>query len=148
MEIMTLGYEGSTLKEVMDCMIKNGVEVLVDIRELPLSRKAGFSKTPLSNEAASRGIAYLNIRALGCPREIRHDYHKDHDWEKYSIRYLQHLATQTESLENLAKLARERRCCLLCFEADARYCHRRYIAEHLLPYLEEDASVKHLVVKK
>ncbi len=147
MEILTIGYEGSTLKDVMDCMITNGVEVLVDVRELPLSRKAGFSKTPLYNEATSRGIAYLNVRTLGCPREIRHDYHKDHNWEKYSIRYLQHLATQTGSLENLAKLAKEKKCCLLCFEADARYCHRRYIADHLLPFLGEDTRIKHLVVK-
>ena len=42
----TIGYEGRELEEFVARLREQQVEVLIDIREKPASRKPGFSKTP------------------------------------------------------------------------------------------------------
>ena len=44
-----------------------GVARVIDIRALPLSRRPGFSKTPLRNALAEEGIGYVHLKALGTP---------------------------------------------------------------------------------
>ena len=130
-EIMTIGYEGLTPKQFLDLVRRCAVERIVDVRELPISRRPGFAKTSLSNSLANAGIAYTHIPALGCPRAIRHDYREDQNWSRYTKRFCSYLATCDDSLQALAKLARVERCCLLCFEEDFNFCHRTFVAERL-----------------
>jgi len=47
MTLFTIGYEGISLEEYFNRLIKNDVKVLVDVRNNPLSMKFGFSKTQL-----------------------------------------------------------------------------------------------------
>ena len=47
-ELMTIGYEGMTLKEFLDVLKRCRVSMLVDVRELAISRKPGFAKVALS----------------------------------------------------------------------------------------------------
>ncbi len=48
-----------------------GVELLIDVRERPQSRRAGFSKRMLAASAEAHGIAYVHLKALGTPPEGR-----------------------------------------------------------------------------
>jgi uncharacterized protein (DUF488 family) len=128
-ELMTIGYEGLSIKDFFAILNRCGVETLIDVRELPLSRKKGFSKSALSQEVLQRGVGYLHVAPLGCPRPIRHEYRETGDWEKYTDRFLKYLATQELVLSNLAETVRQSRCCLLCFEEDYNFCHRKYVAE-------------------
>jgi uncharacterized protein (DUF488 family) len=41
--IYTVGYESTSLPSVVEALRSRGVETLIDVRELPLSRRAGFS---------------------------------------------------------------------------------------------------------
>ena len=50
--IFTIGYEKSTIDEFVDRLADAEIEVLVDVRELPLSRKKGFSKNGLNCPAS------------------------------------------------------------------------------------------------
>lgn len=52
MRIFTIGYEGATVEEFLAALQNAAVERLIDVRALPLSRRPGFSKTPLK---AARG---------------------------------------------------------------------------------------------
>lgn len=47
------------------------VDVLVDVRLTPLSRKPGLSKLRLSDALNAARVEYLHLPALGKPRENR-----------------------------------------------------------------------------
>ena len=46
--IYTIGYEGATVDEVIGALSRVGVEQVIDVRQLPLSRRPGFSKSSLA----------------------------------------------------------------------------------------------------
>ena len=71
MIIYTIGYEGLNIDSFMSLLRENGVETVVDIRELPLSRKPGFSKKVLASTLSASGFEYTHISDLGCPKPIR-----------------------------------------------------------------------------
>ena len=57
MRIFTIGYEGTTMAEFIGALKAAGVERVIDVRALPLSRRPGFSTTPLNGALAEAGIA-------------------------------------------------------------------------------------------
>ena len=71
MKIFTIGYEGVTQGEFLAALEGAGVARVIDVRALPLSRRPGFSKTPLKNALAEVGIDYVHLKALGTPPEGR-----------------------------------------------------------------------------
>ena len=71
MRIFTIGYEGVTQAEFLGALEGAGVERIIDVRALPLSRRPGFSKTPLRTALAEFGIDYVHLKALGTPPEGR-----------------------------------------------------------------------------
>ena len=48
MEIFTIGYEGIDRHQFLAWLNNYNINVVADVRNLPLSRKKGFSKTALS----------------------------------------------------------------------------------------------------
>lgn len=128
-DLFTIGYEGTSQAAFLAALLDADIEILIDIRETPLSRKPGFSKKSLGAGVSSVGIEYLHIRELGTPRDIRYRRKIDHDQAAFTQSYLEHLAKQDDAMNTLVMKALERRCCLLCFEADAAICHRRMVGE-------------------
>ncbi len=124
--IFTIGYEGSTADMVLWSLENSEVEVLVDVRWRPASRKSGLSKTPLGEACAHRNIAYVHERHLGTPPEIMKEFRETgyYDWDAYQA----FLATQYEPLAKVQEIAAAKRICLLCYEADPAMCHRRFVA--------------------
>jgi uncharacterized protein (DUF488 family) len=126
--VFTASYEGRALEDFLADLLARGVRLVADVREAPISRKRGFSKSALSQALGKVGIQYRHIRALGCPKPIRDAYREDGDWLRYTRAYLQHLRHQHEAIEDLTDLARQERTALLCYEADFNRCHRTYVA--------------------
>ena len=143
-QIYTIGYEGLDPKRFFQLLNRCGVEMIVDVRDLPVSRKKGFSKSSLSHLCDENEIQYEHLPALGCPREIRHPYREDNDWAKYTVHFKKYLSKQGEALKEVARLATKRRICLLCFEADFNFCHRTYVAESAAPLVGGDVTISHL----
>lgn len=141
MKLMTIGYEGFTIDTFFDVLVHSRVQTLVDVRELPLSRKRGFSKTALQQTAQAHTIGYIHMRVLGCPRAIRHDYRTDKDWQTYVCRYNEHLHTQNDAIAELAARAQQEQCCLLCMEADPTFCHRSLIAKRVVELYGDRVAV-------
>jgi len=135
--IWTIGYEQATVAGVIDALKEAGVEVLVDVRALPLSRRPGFSKSALAGAALEAGIEYRHFKALGTPKEGR-DAARRHDHAALERIY----AGQLELPEamaagaELADLAGERRVALLCYERSAPECHRTLLRQAMLPGFE------------
>ena len=67
MRIFTIGYEGSTQDEFIAALQQAGVERIIDVRAVPLSRKPGFSKNVLAAGLSEAGIDYVHLKALGTP---------------------------------------------------------------------------------
>lgn len=143
-ELMTIGYEALSLREFFGILEQCRVSMLVDIRELPISRKPGFAKAALGAAAAKRALKYEHVVELGCPRDIRHEYRADNDWARYTKRFKAYLNTQDEALDRLAGWVREARCCLLCYEEDYNFCHRLFVADKVAELMDEDMKINHL----
>lgn len=135
--IWTIGYEQATVASVIDALKEAGVEVLADVRALPLSRRPGFSKTALAGSAQEAGIAYRHFKPLGTPKDGR-EAARRHDHPALERIY----AGQLELPEALAaaaelrSLAAEKRVALLCYERAAHECHRTLLREAMLPEFE------------
>ena len=110
-----------------------GVAVLADVRALPLSRRPGFSKTALAAALAEAGIEYRHFKALGTPADGRAAARagRHAELERIYAGQLQ-LPEAMAAGAQLADLARERHVALLCYERDARVCHRTLLREAML----------------
>ena len=128
MIIHTIGYEGIDIDRFLSLLREHAIETVVDVRELPLSRKPGFSKKALADTLNLSGLEYVHLPDLGCPKPIRSRYRTDGNWKRYTEGFLKYLNTQDEALADLASMAAISNCALLCFEADYNYCHRSMVA--------------------
>ncbi len=135
--IWTIGYEQATVPAVMDSLVAAGIEVLADVRALPLSRRPGFSKTALAGAAQEVGITYRHFKALGTPKEGREAARKgDHvGLERVYAGQLE-LPEALAAAAQLRDLASENRVALLCFCGDAKKCHRSLLHAAMLADFE------------
>ena len=145
-ELYTIGYEGIAQAALFQTLVYHDVQTLLDIRELPQSRKPGLSKTVLGLAATEYGLQYAHIRALGTPRDIRYRRKIDHDEAAFKEGFLEYLATQDEAMQALVTRASRERCCLLCYEADPRECHRWFVAERAAQMSGGALTIEHLAV--
>jgi uncharacterized protein (DUF488 family) len=127
-----IGYEKSGLAEFLATLTAAGVKTLVDVRDLPLSRRAGFSKRQLQAAVEAAGMRYVHLRALGTPPEGR-EANKRRQWERFWRIVDDKLATAEaeHALQELAAIAASAPTCLVCYEADWHICHRRRVGEML-----------------
>jgi len=143
-DLFTLGYEGTDVQKFIKVLNARKMDTLVDVRDVPVSRKPGFSKNSLDAACEAVGINYEHWPLLGCPKPIREEYRQDGDWAKYTRRYKKHLLTIENTLEDLSSRTLKERICLVCFEADPRFCHRSYIAEAVQELLPGTVELVHL----
>lgn len=144
--LYTIGYEGRTPAELAELLRRSGVVRVVDVRQLPLSRKPGFSKSALAAFLTSRGVEYVGFPKLGTPPAIRIHYKKSGDFARLKRDYLPYLRTQAPALEELRELAAQGGCALLCFERDPAKCHRSILAD-VLAGRGSEFTVQHLGFK-
>ena len=131
--IRTIGYEKASLDDVLGALEASGVATLIDVRDRPQSRRAGFSKRQLQASAEAAGMRYVHLKALGTPPEGREANHR-REWERFWRIVDDKLATAEAeiALQQLAALAAAAPCCLLCYEGDWRNCHRRRVVDILV----------------
>ncbi len=129
-ELLTIGYEGCTIQDVLALLIEAKVGLLLDVRAMPRSRKPGFSKRQLAAGLDEKGIPYVHLQGLGTPKAGRDAVRAGHPEIMETI-FREHMTSgQAQAdLARAAALAGERRTCLLCFEQDPACCHRRIVAE-------------------
>lgn len=125
MTIYTIGYEATTMDAFLAALKAAGVERVIDVRALPLSRRPGFSKNSLAATLKDAGIEYVHLKALGTPKPGR-DAAKKGDWRKMEAVYAGqlHLPEAQAQAARMRDLAAEKRSALLCFERDPQHCHR------------------------
>jgi uncharacterized protein (DUF488 family) len=127
--LATIGYENATLEDVIGRLKAAGVEIVVDVRAVASSRRAGFSKTLLAGSLKAEGIDYRHLRALGTPKPGRQAARAGHTDEMHRI-YNAHLEEPEAQVElsQACEIAKARTAALLCYEADVSSCHREIVA--------------------
>lgn len=125
MTIYTIGYEGATQADVISALERAGVKRVIDVRQLPLSRRPGFSKSSLAASLADHGIDYVHLKALGTPKPGR-DAAKKGDRATLEAVYAHQLELPEAQAQaaRMRALAAEMPSALLCFERDPSVCHR------------------------
>jgi len=142
-KLFTIGYEHHTPETLVTALRDAGVERLVDVRELPLSRRRGFSKTALAETLQEAEIAYVHKRALGNPKPYR-DLYRSGRRREGERRYRAHLVTGSHTaLVELSEGLTDATTCLLCVETAHEACHRAVIVEALAQRFD-DLQVVHL----
>jgi uncharacterized protein (DUF488 family) len=143
--IFTIGYEGASMDAFIAALRKAGVALVLDIRAAPVSRKKGFSKTPLAQHLAEAGIGYRHLRGLGTPKQGREAARAgDHDtFERIFTTHLEEPDALLDLSEALG-LAEAQAICLLCLERDPEQCHRLIVAERMAK--ESGQNIRHLFV--
>ena len=130
--LVSIGYEGRTLEELLTELTVRGVSTVVDVRLTPISRKRGLSKTRLKEALESRGIKYAHFKALGNPKENRASFAGDElALGRARFRGLLQGDDSRMALGELADRARREVVAVLCFEASHDRCHRSVILEEL-----------------
>ena len=132
--IFTIGYEGATQNELIAALQEAGVERVIDVRAVPLSRKPGFSKNILAAGLREAGIDYVHLKALGTPAEGREAARKGR-WQEMERIYAAQLETPEAAAQSaqMIDLAEEKPSALLCFERDPAHCHRTPLRLAVMP---------------
>lgn len=132
-KLFTIGYQSTTVPNFLHTLRDAGVELLVDVRAVAMSRRPGFAKSALAANLKTANIDYLHFRRLGTPSDGRIAARAGRHQEMHRI-FREQLATTAaqEELHALADLVRGKRSvCIMCFEAEAKECHRTIVAEAL-----------------
>jgi uncharacterized protein (DUF488 family) len=146
MVLFTIGYEKLDQKQFMAHLSYHGVDVVADIRKLPVSRKKGFSKTALGETLSHKGIDYLNYQALGAPKELRDELYKSGNYDRFFSKYENNISDKADHLADILSLInRGRSVALLCFERDPKICHRKIVAEEIRKLDDNGLRVEHIV---
>lgn len=130
MKIFTIGYEQTTMAEFLAALKRAGVERVIDVRAVPLSRRPGFSKNILAASLREAGIDYVHLKALGTPKEGR-DAAKKGDVATLERVYDTQLGLPEAQAEaaKMRALAAEKPSALLCYERDPGHCHRTLLLD-------------------
>src|SRR3954468_24087254 len=131
--LFTIGYEGRALDELIAMLASNKIDRVIDIRELPLSRRRGFSKTPLGTALREHGIEYMHMRQAGNPyRRLKDAIPREELLEKYEV----HIRNADDVVADVTEAVRGHRAALLCYEADVATCHRSLLAPRVAKQLK------------
>jgi uncharacterized protein (DUF488 family) len=137
--IFTIGYEQATQGQVIGALKDAGVKLVIDVRAVAASRRAGFSKGTLAASLEDEGVDYLHLKALGTPKAGREAARAGRTQEMHHI-FEAHLAEPDAQVAfaEAADLAGKRPSALLCYEADPAQCHRRILTDRMAEELGFD----------
>jgi uncharacterized protein (DUF488 family) len=142
--LYTAGYQGQTVDSFVGGLRDAGVELVIDVRKVPMSRKPGFAKSTLAKNLAAVGIDYVHIEALGTPGHLRDEVRRTKDYAAFFDAYRAHLLGEQAALAEALPLIRSRRCCLLCFEQRPGECHRSVVAQELNRIADGTLEIRHV----
>lgn len=145
MVIHTVGHgtlDAGRFTELLDSV---GIEVLVDIRRYPGSRRfPHFGADAMAEWLGEAGIEHRWVEDLGGRRRPAPDS-PNTAWNNDQFRaYADHMATSefVRAIDDLLATARQRPTAVMCSEAVWWRCHRRLVADYLV--LIHQVETKHL----
>lgn len=141
--LVSIGYEGKTVGDLVEQLLAQDVRVLVDVRLTPLSRKPGLSKTKLCEALGAVGIGYVHHRALGNPKDNRTGLRAKEPESLARYREVLDSAAASDALAHVCDLLDHGVVALLCFEEVHSDCHRDIVVRQIVE-ARPDAAVVHV----
>ncbi len=144
-EVLTVGHSNRELPEFLNMLRAHGVNLVIDVRKMPGSRKhPQFDRDMLAQALDETGIGYTHLSNLGGLRRRRPDS-PNAGWKNASFQgYADYMQTPefTQGLQQLFERAQGNRAALMCAEAVPWRCHRSLIADALVV---RGISVEHIL---
>jgi hypothetical protein len=132
--VWTIGHSTRTIEEFIDLLRRHEIDILVDVRHFPGSRRfPHFNKPQMAQALRTAGIRYEHLVELGGRRPVQRDSH-NLLWRNASFRgYADYMETQPfrDGVDRLLKIARTGRAAIMCSEALWWRCHRSMISDEL-----------------
>ena len=145
MQLFTIGYEGIDQSQFLSWLSNYKINVVADVRDLPLSRKKGFSKTALSDFLVKNKIDYINFRELGAPKELRTFLFQTKDYKTYFKKYKNIVSKNLAAIDTILDTIKDgKNVALLCYEKDPSTCHRSVVADEVKKRDSNGLKIKHL----
>jgi uncharacterized protein (DUF488 family) len=135
--IYTIGHSTRSIGELIALLNEHAVEVLVDVRRFPGSRRhPQFGSAALAASLGAAGVGYRHAEALGGRRAADISAASPNTaWRNAAFRaYADYMATPPfrAALDELIAVASDRTAAIMCAEAVPWRCHRRLITDALL----------------
>jgi len=143
-EVFTIGYEGRDVEEFILQLKRFNITRLIDVREIPLSRKKGFSKSALKERLASENIEYLHFKSLGSPSNIRNKLKADGDYDYFFKEFSKYLSKNMETIIEVHNYISGSTNCLMCYERLPNKCHRSIVVNKIKEYDGNGLKIKHI----
>lgn len=119
MKIYTIGHSTRTLEDFIDILKYFGIELVVDVRRFPSSKKfPHFNKESLELELPKTNIQYLHYPELGGFR--KGGYLSFSQSEEFG-----------NAIDKLLEIINKKITVILCAEVLFWKCHRKYVANKL-----------------
>jgi len=132
--VLTIGHSTRSLDEFIEILKSFQIEILVDVRSFPGSRRyPHFNREALNGSLRASGIDYIHLPGLGGRRRPLPDS-LNMTWRNESFRgYADYMETDEfrDGIDRLLTLARDRRTVIMCSEAVWWRCHRSMISDYL-----------------
>jgi uncharacterized protein (DUF488 family) len=144
--LFTIGYEGISLEEYLNKLIKLDIKVLCDVRKNSFSMKYGFSKSQLKGACEGLGILFFHFPDVGIESENRQNLETKADRDALFQLYRAEVLPRTKNTQQaIFELLQEHgRVAITCFEAQSCDCHRSHLADAIRQMPQFNFEVKHL----
>ena len=148
MTVYTIGHSTRTIDEFIDLLKNHEIEVLVDIRSFPMSRRLPhFNRENMEKSLAEAQIEYRWMQDLGGRRKrilqdspniaLRNDAFRN--YADYML-----TAPFREAIAELLQVAANKRTAYMCAEALYFRCHRMLVSDYLTAHGHQ---VRHILDK-
>jgi uncharacterized protein (DUF488 family) len=132
--VWTIGHSTRTLEELVEMLHSFKIEMVVDIRSYPGSRRyPHFNKEALEISLPENDIQYFHLKELGGRRKVNADS-KNTAWRHLAFRgYADYMETDAfkEGIVELEKIALQKPTAYMCSEAVWWRCHRSMVSDYL-----------------
>ena len=132
--IWTIGHSTRTLEELIEMLHSFQIEMVVDIRSYPGSRRyPQFNKEAMEISLPENKIEYFHLGNLGGRRKS-HPGSKNTAWRHQAFRgYADYMETDAfkEAIKKLELIAEETRTAYMCSEAVWWRHHRSMVSDYL-----------------
>jgi uncharacterized protein (DUF488 family) len=132
--IWTIGHSTRPLEEFIEILRSFHIELLVDIRSLPGSRRyPHFNKEALQESLPQQAIHYIHVKELGGRRKVKPGS-LNTGWRLDAFRgYADYMETNEfkQAIGELERIALQKRTSIMCAEAVWWRCHRSLVSDYL-----------------
>jgi hypothetical protein len=136
--LYTIGYEGVSIDEYINKLLKHNIKILCDVRKNAYSNKFGFSKDLLQKALNIFDIKYFHLPNLGIESSERKNLVAEKNHTKLFADYRQKVCNAQNAKPLIDFINSKENIAITCFEKDHNLCHRGTLSQYIKEELEQN----------